>query len=188
MPPDPDEYRRVRNKLREIFEDYVLLYSMRGVQYDIDMYRDPSELDQRAKEALEDAKDLDGLLERIHTLATTDPRALEDEWASILEALECWSYHHQFLKGVRPLAKLWRPDIPRGRGGRPEHSDEFGGTREGFLARIRQSIVDSLAKGSHASMRQVAKQTGLSEQTLRRARKEHGFRDWRAVVDEIARE
>jgi hypothetical protein len=111
MPPDPDEYRRVRDKLREIFEDYVLLYSMRGVQYHIDVYRDASELDQRAEEALEDAKDLDGLLERMHTLATTDPRALQDEWPGILDALECYTYHHQFLKGVRPLAKLWQLDI-----------------------------------------------------------------------------
>jgi hypothetical protein len=106
-----DEYFRVRDKLREIFEDYVLLYSMKGVQYDIDVYRDASELDQRAKEALENAKYLDGLLKRMHTLATTDPLALRDEWPGILDVLECYTYHHQFLKGVRPLAKLWRLDI-----------------------------------------------------------------------------
>jgi hypothetical protein len=93
MPPDPDEYHRIRDKLREIFEDYVLLYSMRGVQYHIDVYRDASELDQRAAEAL------------------TNPPALQDEWPDILEVLECSTYHHQFLKGVRLLAKLWQLDI-----------------------------------------------------------------------------
>ncbi len=183
MPPDPAEYRRVRNQLQEIFEDYLLFYSMRGVQHDVDLYRDPLELEQRAQEALEDAKYLGGLLERMNTLATTDPPALQDEWPGILEALDSYAYHHEFIKGVRPLAKLWGRGLPRG--GRPEHSDEFGGTKEGFLARIHPVI---LAKGNHASMSQVAKQTGLSEQTLRRARKEYGFRDWRAVVNEIARE
>jgi hypothetical protein len=71
--------------------------------------------------------------------------------------------------------------------GRPEGSDEFGGTRPGFLARIRPVIVALLADGQHASMAQVTKQTGLSEDTLRRARKKYEFPDWKAVVDEIAR-
>jgi hypothetical protein len=118
-----DEYFRVRDKLREIFEDYVFLYSMRGVQYHVDVYHDASELDQRAAEALEDAKYLDGLLGRMQTLATTDPPALQDEWPDILEILECYTYHHQFLKGVRPLANVWElgisKEIARALPGRP---------------------------------------------------------------------
>jgi hypothetical protein len=89
-------------------------------------------------------------------------------------------------------SRLWLPFsgeslvLPRGLG-RPEGSDEFGGTPEGFLARTRPVIADLLAKGSRASMSQVAKQTGLSEDTLRRARIKYGYPDWRAVVDEVAR-
>jgi hypothetical protein len=52
-----DEYNQVFDKLKEIFEDYAFFYSTRGVQYDIDVYRDPDELDQRAQEALEDVTD-----------------------------------------------------------------------------------------------------------------------------------
>jgi hypothetical protein len=76
--------------------------------------------------------------------------------------------------------------LPRGPG-RPEGSDEFGGTPEGFLARIRPVIVALIAEGQHASLAKVAEQTGLSENTLRRARKKYEFPDWSAVVDEIAR-
>jgi hypothetical protein len=169
MPPDLDEYCRVRDKLRQIFEDYVRLYSMRGVQYKIDLYRDASELDQRAKEALENAKYLDGLLERMYTLAATDPLALGDEWSGILEVLECYTYHHQVLKGVRPLAKLWRRDIPTGRGGRPRGPalDESWFRREYpviYLDLLRRD-------GQRPSQLKVASELGLNEKTFRNYRK-----------------
>jgi hypothetical protein len=75
--------------------------------------------------------------------------------------------------------------LPSGPGGRPVGSDEFGGTREGFLERIRPVIVGLLANGRHASVAEVAEQTGLSADTLRRARIRYGFPDWRAVINAI---
>jgi hypothetical protein len=74
--------------------------------------------------------------------------------------------------------------LPKGLG-RPEGSDEFGGTREGFRARIRPVIADLRANGRHGNVAEVAEQTGLSADTLRRARIRYGFPDWRAVINAI---
>jgi hypothetical protein len=164
-----DEYFRVRDQLREIFEDYVLLYSMRGVQYHIDVFLDDAERERRAQEALEDAKYLDGLLERMHTLATTDPRALRDEWPGILNVLERYTYHHQFLKGVRPLAKLWQLDIDeavaRARPGRPRGPTMNEGQ---FRHEYPETYLYLLRRDrDRPSQLKVAAALGLSERTFR---------------------
>jgi hypothetical protein len=146
MPGDPptDEYFRVRDQLREIFEDYVFLFAMRGVQYDVDVYRDGAELDRRANQALEDAKYLDGLLRHLHTLATTNPAALHQEWPEVLDILRRYTYHHELLQGVRPLAKVWGVDldeaVARAIPGRPRATSPIAGDR-GELWQVGNQVL-----------------------------------------------
>jgi hypothetical protein len=89
--PTVEEFERVRGQLMELAKDYLILYQMNGVQNIVDLYIDCSE---KAKEALQSAKDLMAHVEHIEALAETDAEALGDEWQDVLDILEDYSFHH----------------------------------------------------------------------------------------------
>jgi hypothetical protein len=80
---------------------------MEGILQPIDKYRSEAELKERVQDAWDNAMYLRDLLQRMENLKKEDPMTLWLEWPGMLDTLKCYTYHHQFIKDARPLAKVY---------------------------------------------------------------------------------
>jgi hypothetical protein len=85
------------------------------------------------------------------------------EWPGILDILKCYTYHHGFIKDVRPLAKLWgkviEEEVAKLDLGRPRGS-VYCPTPGSILAWLGPSVRALRDGGNHPSRPKVAEAVG----------------------------